>query len=707
MTTSALRSSATSILPGQGAVLIRVSTDAQDVARQRDRIVNWLRLRGYPVPKNVDDSNFLNLMRELKLEVFEDTGRRDQYSYRSGFLRLRDAAERGEIQWVIVEQKDRLGYSDDVELSHFVYTFRRAKCQLWVADANECFSEKSIKNSLMNVIDGQASEKFQKTNSKNVISKVEESAKLGKYLGGKAVPYGLDIVCKKNNEVLWRYVQSSKNSGQKIFPSGTIENVTGGVPSHKKKDGEEVWYDRSIVKERIDVVNLIYEWYTTENIGLNSIAKRLNEMQIDPAYNSHWEGTRVGDILDKPIYIGRPSAFRYTQSRFHSRHVDVNSGSSTIEEKEKNYGEKAKWVRNPRTNWVMPEKPIFEPIVPVEVFQAAMEKAEKKSKPITNKSENLWLMGLVVCDKCGNTMCSGKRPAKEKGGIRPPAYRCRIAALCDPARNIAGCKAHSVTHETVEKYVNEFLDQHGIALNFFMNLNSENQLRVFGEKVSEKRGEYVAVYNRIMNYLRQVLGSETENFIEEFLGKQKFFKSGEKTYSAISPEDIQRVYQHVFENQAKELRVQLSEKEEEHSKLVDAFSALTSKLAIAKANEKLAALEAELDALKARLDPLDKDLISIKDEMGKLAERFAEARVACQVGTSRRKAEAIRRVIREIRLSFTTGQYHSKLCKVTIVPVIGDSTDYQVAGMACRSSSLKLLQGCLTWEAIVLPMQGV
>lgn len=685
-----------SLLPGHGAVLIRVSTDKQDVSRQRGQIAEWLRHRGYDIPEGED---FVEALKRLGVGLYEDAGRRDLYETRPEFRRLLEDASASKVQWAVVERLKRLGYNDEVELNHFIYLFRKGGCRLWDASEDRCFSERGEINSFKNVVEGLASPKDQRDLSNNVIGAKVVRAATGEYQGSKGIPYGLDVVCRRGGVDLWRYVQMSKWRGLKITPDGRTEETTG-IPPHVKRDGERVYYDRTVMEDRIKVVQSIYSWYTSEAIGFQKIANRLNDMKVDPCYEQQWYGIRVRDILDKPLYIGLPSQFRSTQSRIHDR-VRDDSGAVRLVERDREIGAIRKATKNPRDMWVMPDKPLFTPLVDPEVYRKAQEKRKGTPERQTRKSDVLWLVGLVTCARCGKPMVSGRRPLSKRVEGKTvvtghtPAYRCQTTAKVGHKRNVHGCKSHTVPHEVVEGFVNRYLECYGHNLQHLMTLGDPAQSEALSEQLVQKGSAFEEMYARIVRFLLTHLGEgrhrvETgegewaEVVLKDYgspLAVEAYVISG----TSEGWQAVEQLYRRVFLQKGEQLRVEIAELEAEEERLYERLKGLQSPRLVERAQADLNALGEQVEALRAQLDPLDAQVIDLRAELAALAERYGEARIAMVKGSNRHKAESVRKVIRSIDLEFTTGAYHSKLARVTILPLVGERVSYDLRPGSTRS----------------------
>src|SRR4051794_26993388 len=106
----------------QSAAYIRVSSDKQDVTRQKESIARWAEHNG-----------------TIDLWFEDSTGRnpRDQSFKRAEFQRLMRAVEAGEICRIVVDSQDRFGSKDAYEWGKFVSLLRDNDCQLFDSTGRE------------------------------------------------------------------------------------------------------------------------------------------------------------------------------------------------------------------------------------------------------------------------------------------------------------------------------------------------------------------------------------------------------------------------------------------------------------------------------------------------------------------------------------------------------------------------------------------
>src|SRR5437764_148719 len=98
----------------RGAAYLRVSSDKQDHQSQRETIQGWADKRGLRVER-----------------WFEDTGSRDLSYLRPNFQRLLRAVEDGQIDWIVVDAKDRFGTRNGYEFGKFACLLQEHDCELW------------------------------------------------------------------------------------------------------------------------------------------------------------------------------------------------------------------------------------------------------------------------------------------------------------------------------------------------------------------------------------------------------------------------------------------------------------------------------------------------------------------------------------------------------------------------------------------------
>lgn len=148
------------------------------------------------------------------------------------------------------------------------------------------------------------------------------------------------------------------------------------------------WTLRPIESEA-EVVRLIFNLYTAENIGVEAIAVRLEKAGIpSPSGLATWYGGTVRKILCNPLYIGK--------IRWGERQTKRISENGKI---------KIKRVLVPVDQQTIVDG-LHPAIIPEAVFQKAAELLDQGGVPPIKSSSILTnpLAGIIICAKCGRTM---------------------------------------------------------------------------------------------------------------------------------------------------------------------------------------------------------------------------------------------------------------------------------------------------------------
>lgn len=175
-------------------------------------------------------------------------------------------------------------------------------------------------------------------------------------------------------------------------------------------------YSMEIVPEQAEVVRLMYDWYINgaqsdsgrKRLGIQAIARRLNELSIPPVRHDYWQKETVRDILLNPAYAG---LIRWGYRR-----------------QKKRLTPEGLVVSRPVTNdECIISEGLHEAIIPREQWEKAQRLfAEHPPAPVGYRSAvRNPLSGLVVCAKCGRKM------VMRKGSGGRPDYLVCHARSCD------------------------------------------------------------------------------------------------------------------------------------------------------------------------------------------------------------------------------------------------------------------------------------
>lgn len=194
-------------------------------------------------------------------------------------------------------------------------------------------------------------------------------------------------------------------------------------------------YSLAVVPENAQIVTQIFSWYVygiDENggkrrLGIQKIARMLNELKVPPIRHDYWQKETIRDILINPVYIGK---VRWNWRPVKSKMVD----GKTQKERPRNYDE----------DCVLADG-LHDAIIDKEVFELAQEYISNAPPcPVGYKNELINpLAGIIICGKCGRSMVF------RKGYSKPDYIVCHARA----------CNNVSAPFQLVEKRLLESLRQ--------------------------------------------------------------------------------------------------------------------------------------------------------------------------------------------------------------------------------------------------------
>ncbi len=278
--------------------------------------------------------------------------------------RVLTEVEQGLWSGVLVMEIERLARGDTIDQGLIAQTFKFSNTKIITPmktyDPNNEFDEEYFEFGLF------MSRREYKTINRRLQRGRAASAKEGKYIASIA-PYGYKRV--------------------------KIENDKG--------------YTLEVIPENADVVKLIFSLYvygeTGDNgnkrrLGIQQIARKLNQMGIPPIRHDYWQKETIRDILINPVYIGKIRwGWRPTKKK-------IADGKTKIE-RPRNYGD----------DCILADG-LHEAIIDEETFQLAQEYMEANPPaPVGYKKELKGaLAGLVFCGKCGRRMSFRKSATPKK-----------------------------------------------------------------------------------------------------------------------------------------------------------------------------------------------------------------------------------------------------------------------------------------------------
>ncbi len=430
----------------------------------------------------------------------------------------------------------------------------------------------------------------------------------------------------------------------------------GAVPWHDKSC-EDNFLRPSIIPERVETLRRIFNLYDSSAISALNIAKLLNEEEVDAVITHRWKHDAIWRLLQNSAVIGMPSSNKVTAAKL----LEYRDGQL------KRRGPNDKFVRKDRSQWIFPDSPIFDPIVPEVQFWRVLEKITSKQRKRSPRNENLYLAGLVICGKCGKTMKAGWKP-NYSAGKRVPGFRatytCQTRHFEGP-NNKTGCRFHNVTNETLRPFVDHFLASRGAVLEEMISAYRDKTTlaKLLKQKVKSHK-ELADLYQRMQQFIDEV---EAEQSPGVSLNLNFLPAQSEGDYWRLID-----IYEQLYEWRRREMETELATLEEKHGRMTAQYFDLPP-LAQELARGKISTLEGEIAKLSARLEPLAHQLEACWADLHSLKERIGSAKVVMEKGSLRQITEALRSVIDKIVCYFSAkGKAHSSLEKVSIIPLVGD-----------------------------------
>lgn len=178
----------------------------------------------------------------------------------------------------------------------------------------------------------------------------------------------------------------------------------------------------SINPQEAPIVKEIFRLYAFENFTINSIAKKLNNLNLKPRIADEWSISSVKDILSNPTYIGKIVWNRRCQKK-------KTQNGHLIISRPRNY------------NYEIYDG-LHESIIDTKTWNLVQEKRKQNAPKVNHNSiiQNP-LVGLVFCKKCGKPM--QRRPYS--GTNKYDTLIC-----CNPKCNNISSKLYIVENKIIE-----------------------------------------------------------------------------------------------------------------------------------------------------------------------------------------------------------------------------------------------------------------
>lgn len=596
---------ATLNLEGRGAVYHRVSTDKQDADRQRQSTKDWLDRHKASVDSDC---------------VYEDIGwTRAEADKRPAFQQMLRDAEDGKIKWIVADSPDRTAAKSKHAMISYLYRLQEAGCRLYTVDDVEWTAD-DLLTLIKASIEGEKSEGEGRSKSERVLEKARQLAKRGEWLGGR-VPYGTEVVAFRlvEGELVeqWRWRMIGADRRLRIDILGNTKEFVGRNNTPPKEYDQILQLRPTTEGERLDAIKNIFRWFASESISAHAIAQRLNEQGAPaPVYSNRWGHNAVDDILRSSVYIGKPSwnrstAGSYGEWRDGQRH-------------QKKPGQPVR--AHAKKDWIVPDEPIFEPVIDPKTWETVQKKLETRQPHKRGpKSPALWLSGLVFCAGCGKPMY-GRIEKRTKRAL----YFCSTYFLSPKPRSKSSCTINRIEHDKLEELILRWLDDTGVDL---------SKITVEGKQRRKFPDSFFTA---------------TEKFIWSASAMRE--RLGLPDPPHVDLEVILNRFAEVYDQELPALEKRLKELREEQRLAIRSLSRLPDEAtqAIAATKREIADLDQQIREVEAKTVDSGAKFRQAASDMMNAFQQWEAARDAMAYETSnRRKAEAVRRVLGKLILSFT------------------------------------------------------
>ncbi len=285
-------------------------------------------------------------------QIYREIVSGDTIASRPMMQQLLAEIESGMWAGVLVMEVERLARGDTIDQGLVAQAFKCSGTKIITPaktyDPNNEFDEEYFEFGLF------MSRREYKTINRRLQQGRKASAKEGKFLGSRP-PYGYRIV---------------KLNGEK---GNTLE----------------------IIPEQAEIVRLIFSMYVDgiideyghrRRLGIQQIARKLNEMKVPPCRYDYWQKATIRDILINPTYAGKIRWGWRAQKR------KIVDGSHIIS--------------RPRSDEYVLADGKHEAIISNDVFSQAQEYfSSLPPAPVGYKNQlKNPLAGIIVCGKCGRKM---------------------------------------------------------------------------------------------------------------------------------------------------------------------------------------------------------------------------------------------------------------------------------------------------------------
>lgn len=286
----------------------------------------------------------------------------------------------------------------------------------------------------------------------------------------------------------------------------------------KAKIKNDKGYTLSVIPEEAEIVKLIFELYVygapddageIRRLGIQQIARRLNQMHIPPIKHDYWQKETIRDMLINPAYAGK---IRWGWRPVKKKMI----GGKTEKERPRNLGD----------DCILADG-LHPAIIDPKTFDLAQEYLSSTPPPPVGYKNSLQnpLAGLVICGKCG------RRMTLRKGYAKPDYLVCHARACDNVSAPLALVEKRVL--ETLRKWGSEYklkLDEPGNASNTDMPLL---------EKAVQKAEKDITTLEKQLSATHDLLEQgvyTTDQFLDRSRAVTERLEAANNDYNALKSE---------------------------------------------------------------------------------------------------------------------------------------------------------------------------
>lgn len=686
----------TKALTGAGAAYLRISTEDQSTEHQTRAITRWLTDRGQTVTPS--------------MWITDEGWSRSDDDVRPGFRRLLALVEQGKIQWVVIYNSDRFGHATNLRLMRTLSVMESRGVSLWSVTEPEMGNLASSDVLPMILATLNSSRSVGEIYNKAVRAIEGVVTHAGNAIGNLPL-YGYDKVCvRPDGKERWRLILE-RHEGKmpikvRLWPDGRRDEFRGAGHNPGVDDGDRMRLAPSVHADRVAVVRLAFELFTTRQITPTAIAKILAATPgLNPPPNPvpKFSDQFVRQLLANPTYCyGAAVRCRRTNAQ----HAEWRDGR--VQPVAKLPGARVPTGRKrDRSDWVLPpQSERAGGLVGEEVWEAAYAKLTNKPKgqAVAPRNPARWLSGLLVCGGCGLPMRSVTATKRKRNKQTKCGYACRTYYTAD-RRAGTPCRHNFVREEVVEGIITRYLKDTGERLDVLEKTPAavivEMAEALVADSACAQSLRFADVlppgdpFREASVSLEDGVGRYTRLLTQVWRETKESKRKGQK--SPLSAAGLVAEWEQQHHGRAGRLAMELAAAEESLGTMVDNFATLRAGPARDRLQRRIEEQEAAVARLREAMVPLTERLREAGALVARCREALAEVRrlLLAEDGVSlkRRSGDVLRKLIRRITVSFRPHDVPKKgggiiACSVPttalVTPMVGESRELQVPKTASR-----------------------